>query len=317
MSLILASPRRSHLQVVLAMTFLFVLSTGAAGGDNILAGTDAFVTEPASTEATVPFPADHFGTGSDPFVVTIQFQGEDLKTANWNIIPADTLVERQMDANIQCGESAQIDIELVALDLVSTTPIIVPFDGNTRTELWNVRACVSLANPSLGTMTINHDCLDGGTFSSQLQVIPRFVFTRISDGATETWDDGTILKDFSADGFWVHDPMQLRAVRIPTGTVVDGDCDGSFETTLQGTTNFFPGIRPDPCMTCMPVTDVTKTLEPTPHETPDDDTHQVEPALGRIFKIPTLSGWALILVALLLALTGAWGIYRRRQAARS
>lgn len=308
---------------VLAVTFLIIpaLAAGPLPADTIESGTDAFTSPPplagSPTEVTLTLPQGFFGPGSDLITPTIQLEGEDLRLHTGGSLPADTLVERTETANLTCGGTAgPINIELVALDLRSTDPIPVTFNGGPETQLWDLQVCLSsdrMNNPSEGMMTITQNCQEGGTFDSEIDVLGRFIFTRVSDGETVVLDPGP-LKSFTTTGsFWVHDPMGIDALEVPGSVMVDRDCDGVFETAVQGTTNFYPGIQADPCSTCMPITDQTKTLVPTDHQAPEA-THGVLLALGVAFTIPTLSQWGLILVAVLLALAGAWVLHRRRRA---
>jgi hypothetical protein len=277
-------------------------------------GIDLLVTPPGTfiDFSPTPIPADFFDPGSDPFTGTVNLLGQPFP----QIPPADTIVERLQTANVTCGTSDTIDIELVALSLTSVQPITVTFNGGSTPEMWDVQVCVSSAVPSTGTMTINHECPEGGTFSSVLSVVPKFVFTRLSDGALRVLDPGD-TKRFTADGFWVHDPMGLPVLTSP-GVQVDGDCDGALDAVLPGTSNFFAGIQQLPCNSCTPMTELpAKILTPTPHVAPNSE-HGVEIAQGvppGVPAIPTLSALGLAGIVLLLSVAGAWALYRRRKTA--
>lgn len=141
------------------------------------AGLDLFTTPGGGTTCQVfppsaPIPAGFFDPGSVPFEGTIVFQGEPLSTQPPNaIFPTDTIVQRLAPANpTSCG-SATVPIEIVALCLVSTSPITVHYQGG-ATEQWNVRATLSSTTPqSQGNMTITADDTGyGGTFTAALPV---------------------------------------------------------------------------------------------------------------------------------------------------
>jgi hypothetical protein len=100
----------------------------------------------------------------------------------------DTIVERLGIAVLpSVGSSDVIDIEIVALSLKSIDPITVTYNGGQSPELWDVDVCLS-ASQVTGNMLVNKTHPDGGTFDSDLPIVPLFVFSRQSDSAERVLD---------------------------------------------------------------------------------------------------------------------------------
>ncbi len=232
-----------------------LIDVGHASSYLIDAGVDFLTTGSGSYAdfAVDPLPAGFFDPGSDAFTGRVEFTGDPLvQSAGDPIAPTDTIVVRQAPADLpQCPSSATVPIELTALGLVSSEPITVTF-GAASPELWDVVASVSGQAPSNGTMTVRFECSGGGgSFDSTLNVLPRYVFTRRSDGATRVLDPGP-TKIFQTTGaHWVESLSDgVGVLQAGPGVTVDGDNDGSpdFPLTL-GSSNFFPGFQVSPC-TC-------------------------------------------------------------------
>ena len=100
--------------------------------------------------------------------------------------PADTIVRRLEDkCPTEVGDSVTIDVELVALSLVSCEPITVL---STSPALFDV--AVSLNEVSGNPLTITLDEEDCGTFDSNSPVVPRFSFIRTTSGSGQFVDCG-------------------------------------------------------------------------------------------------------------------------------
>lgn len=158
-------------------------------------GSDLFETDPQATQFQFTnefaIPAGFFDPGSSPFSGSVNFGGEPVNTfAGKDTGDADTIVRRPNGANLlpPFPVNDTVPIELVALNLVSVQPITVTVSG--QQQLWDVRATLSPTRPSAGQMTVRQTANEGGLFSSQLQVIPMFTFTRTSDGTQRTLDLG-------------------------------------------------------------------------------------------------------------------------------
>lgn len=329
------------------LCMLGIFSATPVAADNVLAGIDLWQTvSPTSKTSLSPctIPADFFGPGSDPFAGTIQFEGQPL---GGPFGKADTIVERLRDATLPVCEdpsssgpgtcsSDTVPIEIVALSLKSAAPITVTFNGGMDPEQWNVKACLSDAAQTPGSMIINHDCINGGTFTSSLPVLFKLIFTRGAESLTLDAGDPGVVCDpnefkFTASGNWVHDPAPVAVVRVTASIAnpveVDGNCDGNMETLTKGTTNFFPGIEaicedsngnPSPCNECcaefcsaeknLPVTEMAPSATHT--VTPPGPGVPVPPPPTP--TIPTMSAWALVVLTLFL-LVGAKIYFGRRR----
>ncbi len=174
------------------------LAPAAASGvtSTIPAGYDLFVTDPGTSfgfTGDFSVPAGFFDPASAPFSGTVDFRGEPIGEFGGHAVgDADTIVQR-----LEAAEPpATVPIEIVELNLASVEPITVQV--GTGMQLWDVHVDLSPARPSHGSMTITKTGEEGGTFSSQLLVLPRFTFVRESDGATRTLDLGTSLPAGSA-----------------------------------------------------------------------------------------------------------------------
>lgn len=248
---------KAHQAVIRKLLISALLAAGAetAVAHDVLPGIDLWTT-PAGGASTVEvaLPPGFFDSGSDPFAGTLSLAGSPLPGLGGpSLFPADTVIARAALAALPaCGTSATIPIEIVALSLVSTAPITVTY-GSGPPELWDVRICLSDGPQIAGTMTIRHDCVDGGSFNASLPVRPKLVFTRQSDSQMRTVDTGTEdLFMTLPEGHWVHmaDPS-LFVISVPPGAVTDGNCDALPDPPITlGTSNFVPGIFALPCDDC-------------------------------------------------------------------
>lgn len=245
-------------------------------------GFDLFTTPPRGSwqtfTTTNPIPAGFFDPGSDPFTGTIQLQGVPLTTDPPGPLgPADTIVQRQQPVQLP-GPSNTIPIEIVSLSLVSCQPITVTY-GGTRPEQWNVQISLSLVQPQTnGTMTIKPgSCAgQGGTFSATLPVMPRLVFTRLSDEAQRVVDPAPPLVFQTRDGHWLpFDPGFgiFHGPNFPVQIIQDGRTN-TLPPSLPPT--FFPGLR---AVHCQPLCgDAPTFLKRMTHEDAQLAEHGVLPA---------------------------------------
>src|SRR5262245_1935865 len=166
-------------------------------GCSVAPGIDLFTTPAggASFEsfASNPIPAGFFGPNSDPFAGSIALQGSPIAPLT-ALGATDVVVQRKAIATLlNPGDQSVVPIEILALSLVSSTPITVTYNGGQTPEQWSVGLCLSSAGAQTqGTMTIKASscaCGEGGTFSSTLPVLPKLVFTRtLPSPATVTLD---------------------------------------------------------------------------------------------------------------------------------
>jgi thrombospondin type 3 repeat protein len=191
-------------------------------------------------------------THSDPFDGRVVFRGRPLAPTS-ALGPTDIIIRRTAEAMLPNRfDSTTVPIELVALSLVSCTPITVTFDGGARSELWNVSVCLW---QGVGNMTISNTCdfNDGGTFSWGMSVAPSVVvFTRVTDGTVINWDLGALQVPViflgASSGQWMPSPAPGLITVLP-GLTLDQDCDPSTPPiVLEGSSgNFFPGVWNLPC----------------------------------------------------------------------
>jgi len=83
-----------------------------------------------------------------------------------------------------------VPIELVQLSLVSCSPITV----SPGPSFWDVTVTLSIAPPPPGTMTVAKQHPNGGVFTSQFNVLPRFTFTEVGNPTNQE------VLDFGIEG---------------------------------------------------------------------------------------------------------------------
>ncbi len=240
-------------------TNLFAV-VGTIQACSVIYGVDLFTTPPGGTTvqnfSATPIPAGFFGPGSDPFAGTIVLGGAPLDPTS-PLGPTDTIVRRDATASIAAGGSATVPIEIVALSLTSVSPITVTYNGGQTPEQWSVH--VSLSNTTRqtrGTMQITQNgcsCAEGGTFTSSLPVLPRFLFTRsVPSPATADFDffaQGFSQLVYTASGGWLPSSSGLPLTTISTAALVDPDNDPLTTpiSTAVPSSNFFPSARMARC----------------------------------------------------------------------
>lgn len=224
----------------------------------VYAGIDLWTTPQNGTSfhdfASDPLPGEFFGPGSDPFDGAVVVRGYPLQANPPDSLgPADTVVERMDDVILpDVPSQATVGARIVGLDLRSLEPITVTYNGGQDPEQWNLRVCLSDQPQPLGSLVIYKKCAGGGLYDADLPVLPKLVFTRVSDQAERVFDygvEGRPAYTLSAADFpWVHDAdSDLDVVAASAGSQVDSNCDGAWESPLPGTSNFVPGIWLLPC----------------------------------------------------------------------
>lgn len=216
---------------LLFAAFLFAAeATPATGQQPIIAGLDLLETDPALTQfdfgAGNPIPADFFDPGSDPFTGIIQLDGGQVPPGpcpDDDLNGIDTIVQRMNDAVFAGIPSTAppVQIEIIELSLVSSQPITVTYNGGQNPELWDVEVRLSDVAPQPpGQMIITRTHANGGTFDTDLPVLPKFVFTRGPD--VRELDFGAL----------VMPPVQLQGL---------GDAwEDKLPTALSCTSNWCP-----------------------------------------------------------------------------
>ena len=121
-------------------------------------GVDLMQTTFAALDFTIePLPPDFFNPGSEPFFGIVELQGAPIGTFGaFETGTTDTVVHRAEHSLLRTPpDAAQIDIEIVALSLVSIAPIEV--NTFTGTEFWDVEVQLVPSEPgssNLGQMDI-------------------------------------------------------------------------------------------------------------------------------------------------------------------
>ncbi len=203
--------------------------------------------------ADSPMPAGFFGEGSDSFDGEIELMGSPIDRDNLG--PADTIIRRLEDVcPTEVGDSVTVDIEMVALSLVSVEPITVTFNDGQSEEEWDVQVCLSSFPQPTGSMTITLDEEDCGTFDSNIPVLPKFTFIRKSTGAGQFVDCGErgqicseLLLEGERNGWALiggpggYDPEDDGVVRSVAGISLDVDCDGNRDGETTDASECFQG----------------------------------------------------------------------------
>jgi len=200
---------------------------------------DLWSTPAGNTWVDLDLPPDFFEPGSAAFNERVQFEG-DPYGAPWG--PTDTIVERLEIADFppetapgSCAGScaaATVDIVIRALNLVSANQIVVMING-VPTQ-WDVKVCLSDQPQDIGTMTLFHDCPDGGHWTATLPVKAKMIFTPAGGGADIVLDP--VIDELSSwEGGWAHsdivDPA-FGVISVAAGLQVDGNCDGVLDPPL-------------------------------------------------------------------------------------
>jgi hypothetical protein len=305
------------------LLFLMYLG-GVSSAQDVNPGVDLFVTPPSSGSyinfSGSPIPADYFGPGSDPFDGVISFQGQPLDTSPPDILgPTDTIVRRLDTAGLPaCGSSDTVPIQIVALSLVSVSPITVTYNGGQTSEPWDVQVCLSSSVPQdTGSLTITRQCNEGGTFASDLPVRPRLTFTKVDPPHDQRLLD---FGDFgypsiplsTSNGYWLYSDPGFNILTTSGGSV-DHDCNpGTGYMTFGPSSNFYAGLQGIPC-DC--------SNDPTNHNIVLTFLENISGAAGHgVYppiqtNIPTLSEWGMLVMGLLLLATGTVAVIRHRRKA--
>lgn len=164
-----------------------------------------------------PIPADFFGPGSDPFVDVVPFESVTIGPGS-----TDTIVERLdgIDPFELTTGDVTVPVEIVELNLVSSAPITVTFNGGMSPTPWFVMMDIEPASPSPGSMTVNHSDPIGGTFTTEFLIDPKFVFSEDLDFTTGAVDFIGAPIDFEGtEASWLHlgHPLDANTPSLPAG----------------------------------------------------------------------------------------------------
>lgn len=202
-----------------------------------------------------PIPADFFGPGSDPFDGSVCLAGSPLTTNPPGILgTTDCIIRRNLSLPLS-GVPAMgaVPIEIVALNLVSCQPITVTYNSGPPQQ-WNVQVTLSSNVPQQqGQMTVRKECCNGGTFDSQLPVLPKFIFSEVGNPTNQrVLDLGGMMPPIqfqSTGSHWSHDvPLPFDMENCPGLVACDNDLSNLTPNILiDPSSRFTPGMRTLPC----------------------------------------------------------------------
>lgn len=238
------------LHLTLATVAVLALVALPAQGLTAKAGMDIFVTT-GGGQTTVDldlFPIDQaFGGGATASPTLVSLKGKPIA----GLGQTDTVVERFNDVILSApGDSGTTQIELKGLRLVSESTVAIT-SQNSVTH-WNLEVGLAQRASSSGTMTIQRNNAEGGTFDASFNVYPRLRFS--SAGQADVIIDcgvvscGTMTLS-ARNASWVSstggfDPGAAGVPSIGNGTAFDGDGDGTNDDVFVGGTNYYPGFSP-------------------------------------------------------------------------
>lgn len=231
----------------------------------------------------VPIDSDFFGPGSDPFDGGIPADETSLDpTPDCPGATGDiSMLIRRLDTAIlpSIPSSDVIDTEIIAMSLVSSSPIVVTYNGGLNPELWSVEITPSPLIVSSGTMTIRFEDPQGGTFDAEFLLQPFFTFTRVSDGEVRTLDGSGKYQDpISASGVpWVYEAPGVSCPPCASNFIPGHDGTGKVEYTYSGTLSQHTAVS-----SCIDS------------------------------AIPSLSGWSRMAAIIVLLALGSYLMMRRR-----
>lgn len=155
----------------LLLLALIVLSAAFfVNAQSVPAGADFWVTNSSTTYDTLNLPAGFFGSGSKAFSGTVYFAGDPASGNEY-----DTKINRTKAVDLSSG-SGTTGLVVEDLRLKGVSPITVAYEDG-HSEQWDVYVTLSSAQSSIGTMTISGG-REGGSFSSTLDIVPKFNFVR-------------------------------------------------------------------------------------------------------------------------------------------
>ncbi|HQU84339.1 MAG TPA: hypothetical protein PKY59_14475 [Pyrinomonadaceae bacterium] len=184
------------------VTLVFLSAAVFANAQTVTAGPDFWVTDSAATYDTLALPAGYFGAGSQAYNGAVYFAGDPASGNGY-----DTKISRRSDVNLAAG-SGSTALVVDELRLRSVAPIVVTYaDGHT--EKWDVYVSTSATQASTGTMTISGNA-SGGSFSSTLNIVPKFSFVRVS-GLNLVNENGREVRNLDFGSPFVQKYLQEQA----------------------------------------------------------------------------------------------------------
>ncbi|NNF43346.1 MAG: hypothetical protein HKN62_09915 [Phycisphaerales bacterium] len=241
-------------------------------------------------------PEGFFGAGSRPFAATVDLVGTPFDPDTLG--SASTIIRRSGDPVLPSdppGTAGVVEVEIVALQLRSVSPILVSF-GPGVTERWKLSIDLSVASPpSPGSLLAIKTHANGGRFDAALPVLPRFTFERVTPAIP-----GVIVLD---TGLVPLPPVELQFDDVPFVHALDPGVGLLFPAS-----NLVPGVEE-----LVPGDPTSQVRVPFAGVDPGDVRHTVCPPIpSAAAAIPTVQEWGLIVLALAL-LTAGTIVIRLRQ----
>ncbi len=251
-----------------------VLLVTAANAAPVAPGVDLWVTPSGGSWDFHTIPAGSLtslpnGEPSNAYNGGMLLMGSPLATNDpLGLSPTDTVVRRMMGTSLlfTCGSPPEtVPIELVALSLVSASPITVTYPSDPA-EQWNVSVCKAPGAALAGSMTIRETCANGGTYTADLPVMAELTFTRVAGGAGSPATVTVGPYTFSSSGHWSHIDKIGGLIVASAPDAVDTNCDGVFDTPIAsspvGPTGFFAGLYSLDCTSCLTSGTFRKPMSP-------------------------------------------------------
>lgn len=183
---------------LLCAASLWIAGQGALGQETpIPPGLSLFETWQDATTfrfaGAFALPAGFFAPDSEKFQGRVDFAGVPLrKFSGQDVGSADTVLSRLAESVFSRNDprppSARVDIELLRLSLATAKPIAVRVGAGSQN--WNVKVELSRYARSTGALRLLRTNNQGGSVDAEIRLVPRFTFTRASDGATRFVDYG-------------------------------------------------------------------------------------------------------------------------------
>lgn len=138
-------------------------------------------------------PAGFFAPRSEQFQGRVEFIGVPIKSfAGQDVASADAVLGRLTQSVFSRNDprppSAMVGIELLRLTLAAAKPIAIRIGAESQD--WNVKMELSRYVRSTGALRLLRTTGQGGSADAEIRLVPRFTFTRASDGVVRIVDYG-------------------------------------------------------------------------------------------------------------------------------
>lgn len=181
---------------------------------------EATIVEVSRTE----LPVDFFDPNSDEMEARIPLIGQPLERSPLVNIPldqTDTILEILNQTLLpEIGSQATVDVEIVALSLVSVEPIEVTFNNGQNPELWDVGVTLDINAQVPGTLNVNRTGSNSGTANGQIPITIEVEFERQSDNAERTLEKTVTLNLPVFD--WTGAPGEINWPQDVSTNIVPG-----------------------------------------------------------------------------------------------